>query len=58
VAHFLKVASKFDTVLKDSFDLVKILRDMEFPEYIFMATMDITSPYTNMPTKHVLELLT
>ena len=48
---------KFDSILKDSFSLVKILEKTEFNLDSFLFTVDFESLYTNIPVKDAIEMM-
>ena len=48
--HFLKeFYSKFDSILSESFSIVKFLENAKFDEDVFVFTIDFKSLYTNIP---------
>ena len=57
VGTFLKdFYSKFDSILKDSFSLVKIPEKTKFNLDSFLFTVDFESLYTNIPVKDAIKM--
>ena len=54
---FERFYSKFDSILKDSFSLVKILENTKFNLDSFLFTVDFESLYTNIPVKDAIEMM-
>jgi hypothetical protein len=48
--------SKFDTILKDSLTLVRILETTKFPKNCILFTVDFKSLYTNIPIDLALDM--
>ena len=58
VGIFLKdFYSKFESILKDSFSLVKILEKTKFNLDSFLFTVDWESLYTNIPVDDAIEMM-
>ena len=58
VGYFLKeFYVKFDSILKDSLSLVKILEKTKFNLNCFLFTVDFESLYTNIPVLDAIELM-
>ena len=50
VDHFIQpLVQKLPSYLRDSYHLINILRDLRLPENAILASLDITSLYTNIP---------
>ena len=56
VGHYLKdVCNKFNTLVFNSFSLVKILEQEQFDPDSFLCIVDFKSLYTNIPVQHAIE---
>ena len=58
VGHYLKdFCFKFDSILLDSFSLVRTLEKERFDSNCFVFTVDFESLYTNIPVQHAINLM-
>ena len=58
VGHYLKeFYTKFDSILLDSYNLVKILESEQFSPDCFLFMVDFESLYTNILVEHAVKLM-
>ena len=58
VGHYLKdFCFKFDSILLDSFSLVRTLEKERFDSNCFLFTVDFESLYTNIPVEHAIDMM-
>ena len=58
VGHYLKdFYSKFDSILMDSLNLIKILETHRFNQKSFLFTIDFKSLYTNIPVEDAIKCI-
>ena len=55
--HLKKFCEKFDTILPDTLNLVKMLETKRFEQDCFLFTIDFKSLYTNIPVDHAIEMM-